>query len=103
MPRNGRRAWSSLVTGLGGETNVQAIVALVFSNQRPTPLLPAGNATRILGSGPNPNTRCAAHGPARRKLLMLRPSSMRKANAGAAGTKAGSAALASAVDTSNAH
>ena len=70
--------------------------ALVFSNHRPTPLLPAGNATRMRGSVPERSSRCAATGPSRRKLLMLRPSSMRKANARAPGGAMASSALAMA-------
>jgi len=53
------------------------------------------------GSLPERSSKCAATAPSRRKLLMFRPSSMRKARARLGVTATGSAAWASAADISN--
>ncbi len=82
MPRRSRFRASGAVMGRGGATSFHATGELTSSNHRPTPLLPAGNATSTRGRVPERSSRCAATGPARTKLLMLFPSSMRKASGG---------------------
>jgi hypothetical protein len=79
------------VIGRGALVSDHSTGAADFSNHKPTPLLPAGNATRMRGSFPERSSRCAATGPSRRKLLMLCPSSMRKASAFADGGSAAGA------------
>ncbi len=79
-PRRDRPRSSLRVSGCGFPSNDHVSGTALCENQRPTPLLPAGKATRMRGSVPDRSSRCAATGPSRRKLLRLRPSLTSKDN-----------------------
>src|SRR5579871_3852856 len=64
-------------------------------NQRPAPVLPAGNVTRSRGARPEVARRWAATGPRRRKWLWVAPSRSSKARvSGSEGSGGGEARIA---------